>query len=117
MRTLALVACSLIAGATIATAANGAAGWRVFAAGTDSSKYYSVANASADVTAPKALALRNIGKGITTLSWYLSCQSRDVTTIPGEVITIRVAAAKSCTVSGTVTSEGGGKVRIELLRR
>lgn len=117
MRTLAIIACSLTVGAIAASAGNAAAGWHIFATGEKTSAYYSFATASADVNAPKALAIRNTGNVVAELEWSLSCQGKAVNAIPGQVVTLQVSAAKSCSVQGSVTGEGGGKVRVELLRR
>lgn len=117
MRTAIVIICSLAAGAVLASAVNAAQPWRVFAAGEKTNAYYSYASASADVTAPKALAVRNTGNVTAELEWFFSCQGNTVTAKPGQVVTVQVSAAKSCTVQGAITGEGGGKVRVELLRR
>lgn len=106
---LALVAFSLGALAEAAT------GWRVFATGTGQGQYFSSANASADVRGPKGLAIRVKGTP-AKVSWFLSCQGENSIAV-GAIYFVAVAGSKTCSLSGTASTEEGGNIRIELLRR
>jgi hypothetical protein len=108
-------ACAFAAGSLTSAAT----GWKVVASGQGSSQYFASANADADMPKSAALAVRPTSSksGTVKVSYYVSCDGGDHIVKSGTILEISAATAKSCSLSGNVTSEAGGIVRIDLLRR
>lgn len=112
--TLRIAALTVVALAA-AGVSNAATGWRVFATATDSGDYYSAASADATVQKPHGLAIRATGDSLE-VTWYINCEGI-AHPAAGKTLLITVAAASKCSLNGHASSEKGGPVRVQLLRR
>jgi hypothetical protein len=87
--------------------------WSVFATGTDSGDYATFVSASADVRAPKALAVRVSQDA--AVNWYFNCEGKRQLT-PGQVLAVNVLGSVKCSLSANAVGKQGA-LRLELLRR
>ncbi len=112
----AVIAAAASAAATAATAE--APPWKVFARGTDTSDYYASASANADAPRSQALAVRAVSSNGLSVKVSFSLLCFGEASVPsGKVLVASVAVSKKCSLAGYGSQDGGGTVRVELLRR
>ena len=93
--------------------AHAAAGWQVFATGTDSTGHL-YAFARADAVGAKAIAIRPSMPA--KVSWFLTCQgARDA--VANAIVEVNVARAQKCSLKASADTDAAGTLRLQLLKR
>ena len=106
---------AMVGALVVGAAAEATVGWKVFATGTQPSENGAYVSVSADVLAPKTLAVRASKAG--RVSWNIICTRDNVTAAADEVVPVDVAHSTKCTLFGNAVTEDGGTLRLQLLRR
>jgi len=115
MKKLIGLAAAMIAALVVGAAAEATVGWKVFATGTQPSEYGAYVSVSADVVAPRALAVRASKAG--KVSWNIICSRDNVKAAANQVVQVDVAHSAKCTLFGNAVTEDAGTLRLQLLRR
>lgn len=110
-----LLVCALVAfvaGSAVAVAAPSA--WRVVARGTGSGEF-AIANASASVDKPGAVAFRVLGGASPDVTWALSCSGSVKNAKANRVYPLTAIVSDDCHV--TALASGEGKTTVQILAR